>query len=67
MDSMNKNKIYGNKSNNKEETSMGMGIGPNPQSPIPNPQSPSGIIIVNKEIIIHYCIILEKGYINLLL
>ena len=26
MDSMNKNKIYGNKSNNKEEASMGMGI-----------------------------------------
>ena len=24
MDSMNKNKIYGNKSNNKEEASMGM-------------------------------------------
>ena len=47
MDSMNKNKIYGNKSNNKEEASMGigdwgLGIGPNPQSPIPipNPQSP---------------------------
>ena len=56
MDSMNKNKIYGNKSNNKEEASMGMGIGDWglgigdwglgmgigdwAQSPIPNPQSP---------------------------
>ena len=52
---MNKNKIYGNKSNNKEETSMGMrglgigdwglgigdwGSGDWGQSPRPNPQCP---------------------------
>ena len=51
MDSMNKNKIYGNKSNNKEEASMGigdwgLGIGDWGLGPIPNPQSPNFFLLL---------------------